>query len=250
MKIVVVGGSGFLGAKLVGALGGAGCEVVAASPSTGVNSVTGEGLAEAIASADVVIDVTNPPSLDGDVAMEFFQASGRNLIAAEKAAGVAHHIVLSIVGADRLASEYFRAKVAQEELIRASGVPHTIVRSTQFFEFIDAIVAHGTNGDTVRLPKAYLQPIAGDDAAAALMDIALSRPRNGAIEVAGPAAIELVELASELLSARELPRTILSDPCALYFGTALEPRSLIPHTDARLGESTFADWLRRMIPAG
>jgi uncharacterized protein YbjT (DUF2867 family) len=250
VKIVVIGGSGFLGAKLVAALRDRGYEVLAASPRGGVNSVTGEGLAEAIAGADVVVDVTNPPSLDGDLAMEFFQASGRNLIAAEKTAGVAHHIVLSIVGVDRLASGYFRAKRAQEELIHASAIPHTIVRSTQFFEFIDQIVMHGTDGDTVRLPQAYLQPIAGDDAAAALMGIALATPSNDTVEIAGPAAIELVELASEWLSAREIPRTILADPCALYFGAALEARSLIPGPKARLAEETFADWLRRMIPAG
>jgi uncharacterized protein YbjT (DUF2867 family) len=250
MTIVVIGGSGFLGAKLVGALRDRGHEVLAASPRGGVNSVTGEGLAEAIAGAGVVVDVTNPPSLDGDLAMEFFQASGRNLIAAGKAAGVAHHIVLSIVGVDRLAGGYFRAKLAQEELIRASALPYTIVRSTQFFEFIDQIVAHGTEGDTVRLPRAYLQPIAGDEAAAALMDIALAAPSNDTVEVAGPAAIELVELASEWLSAREIPRTIVADPCALYFGAELEARSLIPSPNARLAEETFADWLRRMIPAG
>jgi len=250
MKIVVVGASGFLGAKLVGALRGTGREVVAASRRTGVNSVSGEGLAASLAGAHVVVDVTNPPSLDGDLAMEFFQASGRNLIAAGEAAGVAHHVVLSIVGVDRLASGYFRAKVAQEELIRRSPIPHTIVRSTQFFEFIDRIVDNATDGDTVRLPQAYLQPIAGDDAAAALTDIALASPLNRTVEVAGPAAIPLVELASELLSAREIPRSILADPGALYFGAALEARSLIPGLDARLAEDSFADWLRRMIPAG
>lgn len=250
MTIVVIGGSGFLGAKLVGALRGRGREVLAASPRGGVNSVTGKGLAEVIAGAEVVVDVTNPPSLDGDLAMEFFQASGRNLIAAGVAAGVAHHVVLSIVGADRLASGYFRAKVAQEDLIRTSALPHTIVRSTQFFEFIDQIVQNATDGDTVRLPQAYLQPIAGDDAAAALGDIAAAPASNDTIEVGGPAAIELAELASELLSAREIPRKILADPGALYFGAALEPRSLIPGTDARVGQDTFADWLRRMIPAG
>jgi uncharacterized protein YbjT (DUF2867 family) len=249
MTIVVIGGSGFLGAKLVGALRDGGHEVVAASPRYGVNSVTGEGLAEAIAGADVVVDVTNPPSLDGDLAMEFFQASGRNLIAAGKAAGVAHHIVLSIVGVDRLAGGYFRAKVAQE-FVRASAIPHTIVRSTQFFEFIEQIVSHGTDGDTVRLPHAYLQPIAGDEAAAALTDIALAATSNDIVEVAGPAAIELVELASEWLSARETPRKILADPCALYFGSAIEARSLIPGANARLGAETFADWLRHMIAAG
>jgi uncharacterized protein YbjT (DUF2867 family) len=250
MTIVVIGGSGFLGAKLVGALRDRGREVLGASPRSGVNSVTGEGLADAIAGAEVVVDVTNPPSLDGDLAMEFFQASGRNLIAAGEAAGVAHHVVLSIVGADRLASGYFRAKVAQEDLIRTSALPHTIVRSTQFFEFIDQIVQNATDGDTVRLPQAYLQPIAGDDAAAALGDIAIAPARNDTIEVGGPAAIELAELARELLSAHEIPRKILADPGALYFGAVLETRSLIPGPDARVGQDTFADWLRRMIPAG
>jgi uncharacterized protein YbjT (DUF2867 family) len=248
MKIVVVGASGFLGAKLVAALRSAGPEVVAASPRTGVNSVTGEGLAPALAGACVVVDVTNPPSLDGDLAMEFFQASGRNLVAAGRAAGVAHHVVVSIVGIDRLASGYFRAKVAQEELVRKSAIPHTIVRSTQFFEFIDTIVTNGTDGDTVRLPRAYLQPIAGDDAASALGDIALRTPLNRTVELGGPAAIELVELASELLSAREIPRKVLTDPRALYFGAPLDARSLIPSPDARLAQDTFADWLRRMIP--
>lgn len=250
MRVVVLGGSGFLGAKLVTALSDTGHEVVAASPRAGVNSVTGEGLEKAMAGADVVVDVTNPPSLDGDLAMEFFQASGRNLIAAGKAAGIAHHVVLSIVGVDRLAGGYFRAKIAQEELIRTSAIAHTIVRSTQFFEFIDQIVSQGTEGDTVRLPQAYLQPIAGDEAASALMDIAFAAPANDTVEVAGPAAIELVELASEWLSAREIPRTILADPCALYFGAALEARSLIPGPNARLAQETFADWLRRMISPG
>lgn len=250
MKFVVVGGSGFLGAKLVGALRDKGQEVFAASPRVGVNSVTGEGLADAMTGADVVVDVTNPPSLDGDLAMAFFQASGRNLVAAGNAAGIAHHVVLSIVGADRLASGYFRAKVAQEELIRTSTLPHTIVRSTQFFEFIEQIVQNATDGDTVRLPQAYLQPIAGDDAAGALGDIALAPARNDRVELGGPAAIELVELASELLSAREIPHKIVADPRVLYFGAALETRSLIPGPDARVGQDTFADWLRRMIPAG
>jgi uncharacterized protein YbjT (DUF2867 family) len=250
MKIVVIGASGFIGAKLVAALRDAGGEVVAASPKTGVNSVTGEGLARALDGARVIVDVTNPPSLDGDVAMEFFRASGRNLIAAAKEAGVAHHIVLSIVGVDRLAAGYFRAKVAQEELVRTSPIPHTIVRSTQFFEFIDAIVNNGTDGDTVRLPQAYLQPIAGDDATAALNDIALAPALNQTIEVGGPAAIELVELASELLSAREIPRRVLTDPRALYFGATLEARTLVPGPCARVAQDTFADWLRRMIPAG
>lgn len=250
MKIAVIGGTGFIGAKLVRVLRAGGHEVVAASPGTGVNTLTGDGLANALVGASVVVDVTNPPSLNGTRAAEFFVASGRNIIAAATAAGVRHHIVLSIVGADRLASGYFRAKVAQEELIRSSPIPHTIVRSTQFFEFVEKIVENGVDGEIVRLPQAQLQPIAGRDAAAALGDIVLAQASNSIVEVGGPEAIELVELASELLSAREIRRRIMADPEALYFGAALQSHSLIPGPGARLAANTFADWLRRMIPAG
>lgn len=250
MKIVVIGGSGFIGAKLVRLFRDCGHEVVAASPSTGVNSITGEGLAEALVGARVVADVTNSPSLDPSVAMAFFQTSTRNLIAGEKAARVTHHVTLSIVGADRLTGGYFRAKLAQERLIRASTIPYTIVRSTQFFEFIDQIVRHGADGDNVRLPRAKLQPIFSDDAVAALADFALAAPCNDVVELAGPEAIELIELARELLSARELPHCLIADPQALYFGATVQECSLTPGPRARLTSSTFADWLRRSIPAG
>src|SRR6187399_1071824 len=218
MKIVVIGGSGLIGKKVVTNLRQHGHEVVAASPSSGVNTVTGEGLAQALAGAQVVVDVANAPSWEDKAVLEFFETSGRNLLAAEAAAGVGHHVALSVVGTDRLlASGYFRAKMAQENLIRASKIPYTIVRATQFFEFVGSIVQSATEGQEVRLPPALLQPIAADDVAAALADAAVDEPVNGMVELAGPEPIGLDELARQLLRATHDPRTVITDVRARYF---------------------------------
>jgi uncharacterized protein YbjT (DUF2867 family) len=244
MKIAVIGGTGLIGTKLVNNLRQRGQEVVAASPSTGVNTFTGEGLAEALKGAQVVVDVANAPSWEDKAVMEFFQTAGRNLLAAERAAGVRHHVALSIVGADRLpASGYLRAKVAQENLIRASGTPFTIVRSTQFFEFAKGIVQSATEGQTVRLSPALFQPIAADDVAAALTDVALAEPLNGTIEIAGPEPIRMEEFARRFLSASRDPRKVTADVHAHYFGAELNDQSLTPGDKARLGQTSYADWL-------
>jgi uncharacterized protein YbjT (DUF2867 family) len=244
MKIAVIGGTGLIGTKLVNNLRQRGQEVVAASPSTGVNTFTGEGLAEALKGAQVVVDVANAPSWEDKAVMEFFQTAGRNLLAAERAAGVRHHVALSIVGADRLpASGYLRAKVAQENLIRASGTPFTIVRSTQFFEFAKGIVQSATEGQTVRLSPALFQPIAADDVAAALTDVALAEPLNGTIEIAGPEPIRMEEFARRFLSASRDPRKVTADVHAHYFGAELNDQSLTPGDKARLGQTSYANWL-------
>jgi uncharacterized protein YbjT (DUF2867 family) len=244
MKIVVIGGSGLIGTKLVGNLRAKGHEVVAASPASGVNTLTGAGLSEALAGAEVVVDVANSPSFEDAAVLAFFQTSGRNLLAAEAAAGVKHHVALSIVGADRLPdSGYLRAKVAQEELIRAAKVPYTIVRATQFFEFIKSIAAAATDGNRVRLTTARLQPIAADDVAAALTDIVVGAPVNGIVEVGGPEAVPLDELARRLLSATRDAREVTGDPHARYFGAELDDKSLTPGANARIGATRFADWL-------
>lgn len=248
MKIVVIGGTGLIGSKLVELLRKRGNDVLAASPNTGVNTLTGEGLENALAGADVVVDVSNSPSFEDAAVMEFFQASTRNLIAAEKAAGVSHHVVLSIVGARRMPqSGYMRAKVAQEDLVRASGVPYSILLSTQFFEFIERVVKETFDGDVYRLSPALMQPIASDEVVEALADVTLGAPLNGAVEVGGPEAIPLDELGREVLSAQQDPRRIVADAHARYFGTELNDQSLIPGPGARLGELTFADWLRQSI---
>ncbi|MCL4713394.1 MAG: SDR family oxidoreductase [Hyphomonadaceae bacterium] len=248
MKIVVIGGTGLIGSKLVALLRERGNEVIAAAPNTGVNTITGEGLAEALNGADVVVDVANSPTLDDEAAMEFFQASGRNLIAAEKAAGVRHHVALSVVGAQRVVeSGYLRAKAAQENLIKKSGVPYSILQSTQFFEFIERIAKGALDGDVYRLSPALMQPIVSDEVVAALADIALGAPLNDTVEVGGPEAIPLDELARELLSARQDGRAVIADAHARYFGAELNDRSLIPGPDARRGALTFADWLRQSI---
>ena len=227
MKIVVIGGTGLIGTKLVNNLRQRGQEVVAASPSSGVNTFTGEGLAEALTGAQVVVDVANAPSWEDKAVMEFFETAGRNLLAAEAAAGVRHHVALSIVGADRLpASGYLRAKMAQENLIKASEIPFTIVRSTQFFEFAKGIVQSATEGQTVRLSPALLQPIAADDVAAALTDFALAEPLNDTIEIAGPEPIRMDEFARRFLSATRDPRKVTADVHARYFGTELNDQSL------------------------
>jgi uncharacterized protein YbjT (DUF2867 family) len=246
MKIVVIGGSGLIGKKVVANLRQRGHEAVAASPSTGVNTVTGDGLAEALAGARVVVDVANTPSWEDDAVRAFFETSGRNLLAAEAAAGVGHHVALSVVGTDRLlASGYFRAKLAQEKLIKASRIPYTIVRATQFFEFVGGIAQAATDGETVRLPPALMQPIAADDVAAAVADAALAEPLNGTVEVAGPEPIRQDELVRQFLKAAGDARTVVTDPKALYFGIALDDRSLTPGDNPRLGPTRFADWLAR-----
>ncbi len=248
MKLVVIGGSGLIGKKLVTILRQRGHEVLAASPSSGVNAVTGEGLSEALAGAEIVVDVANSPSFEDKAVLEFFEVSGRNLHAAEAAAGVRHHVALSVVGTDRLlASGYFRAKMAQEELIKASTIPYTIVRATQFFEFVGAIAQSATDGQAVRVPPALMQPIVSDDVATALADIALAKPLNGTVELAGPDPIRMDELVRRFLSATRDTRQVTTDPQARYFGTAVNDRSLTPGQNARLGTTHFEDWLSHSI---
>jgi uncharacterized protein YbjT (DUF2867 family) len=243
MKIVVIGGRGLVGAKLVSRLRKRGHETVAASPGSGVNTITREGLAEAVADAQVVVDVTNSPSSDGQAALGFFETSGRNLLAAEAAAGVTHHLALSVVGADRLQSGYFQAKLLQENLIRKSRIPYTIVRSTQFFEFARQIADAAAVGHSIPLSPALVQPIAADDVADALADAALSAPVNGTFEVAGPECLPLDEFVSRYLRAVRDSRTVAADIHAQYFGVVLNDRLLAPGNDAHVGAIQFADWL-------
>jgi uncharacterized protein YbjT (DUF2867 family) len=250
-KIVVIGGSGLIGTKLVKNLLRQGHEVVAASPSTGVNTITGEGLAEALAGAQVVVDVANAASWEDQAVLEFFEKSGRNLLAAEAAAGVGHHVALSVVGTERLlASGYFRAKLAQENLIKASSIPYTIVRATQFFEFVGGIAQAATQGGTVRLPAALMQPIVSDDVADVMADVAVAEPLNGTVELAGPEPIRQDELVRKFLSATGDPRTVTADPSALYYGIALTDQSLTPGDNPRIGPTRFEDWLSHSIPQG
>jgi uncharacterized protein YbjT (DUF2867 family) len=251
MKIVVIGGSGLIGTKLVNKLRQLGHEVVAASPTSGVNTITGEGLAEALAGAQVVVDVANSPSWEDKAVLEFFETSGRNLIAAEAAAGVGHHIALSVVGTERLlASGYFRAKMAQETLIKASPVPYTIVRATQFFEFVGGIAQSATDGQTVRLSPALVQPIVSDDVAAALVQVVVGTPLNGTVELAGPERLRLDELVRQFLTAHRDARKVTTDVHALYFGIELNDQSLTPGNNPRIGPTRFEDWLSRSIPQG
>lgn len=246
MKIVVIGGSGLIGTKLVNRLREAGHDVVPASPATGVNTVTGEGLAEVLLDTRVVVDVANSPSFEDEAAMTFFTTAGRNLLAAEAAAGVEHHLALSVVGTERLPeSGYFRAKMAQEDLIKASGIPYTILRSTQFFEFVGGIVKSGAEGDKVRLSPALIRPIASDDVAAALAELTIGTPLNGTVEVAGPEACPLDNFARKFLAASGDKRQVIADVHARYFGAALNDRSLTPGDNPRLGSIRFADWLSR-----
>lgn len=246
MKIVVIGGTGLIGANIVNRLRLNGHETVAASPSTGVNTLTGEGLAEALAGAQVVVDVANSPSFEDRAVLEFFETSGRNLLAAEAAAGVEHHLALSIVGTDRLPDNgYFRAKVAQEELIKGSKIPYTILRATQFFEFIGRIADSNTDGETVHLPPVFVQPEAADDVASALAEVALSAPVNGIVELAGPERFRLDELAQRVLSANHDPRRVMADVRARYFGAVLDDHSLTPGNNPRIALTRFEDWLRR-----
>jgi uncharacterized protein YbjT (DUF2867 family) len=249
MKIVVIGGSGLIGTKLVNKLRELGHEVVAASPTSGVNTITGEGLAEALAGAQVVVDVANSPSFEDKAVLAFFETSGRNLLAAEAAAGVGHHVALSVVGTDRLLqSGYFRAKMAQEDLIKASKVPYTILRSTQFFDFMGGIAQSATDGQTVRLPPALMQPIVSDDVAAALADVTLGAPVNGTIELAGPEQFRLDELVRRFLSANQDARQVVADVHARYFGAELNDHSLVPGDNPRIAPTRFEDWFSRSRP--
>jgi uncharacterized protein YbjT (DUF2867 family) len=244
MKIVVIGGTGLIGSNLVDKLRRDGHEPVAAAPNTGVNALTGEGLAEAVEGAQVVVDVANAPVWEDQAVLDFFQTSTGNLLAAEAAAGVGHHVTLSVVGAERLPdSGYLRAKVAQEDLVKAGPVPYTIVRATQFFEFIGRIADTATDGDTVRLSPALIQPEAAADVSSTLADVAVGAPLNDTIELAGPEAFPLDELARRFLSASDDPRQVTADVHARYFGTELDDRSLTPGDDARIAPTRFEDWL-------
>jgi uncharacterized protein YbjT (DUF2867 family) len=248
MKIVVIGGTGLIGTKLVNNLHQRGHEAVAASPKSGVNTITGEGLAEVLIGAQTVVDLANAPQWDDKAVLEFFETSGRNLLAAEKTANVKHHIALSIVGADRLpASGYLRAKVAQENVIKKSRVPFTIVRSTQFFEFVKGIAQSATEGQTVRLSPGMMQPIAADDVAAAVTDVALAEPVNGTVTIAGPEPIRMDEFVRRFLNATKDPRKVTTDTHAQYFGAELTDQSLVagPGDNPRLGPTHYDDWLKR-----
>src|SRR5712671_2495516 len=245
MKIVVIGGTGLIGSKTVAILRRGNNEVVAASPQSGINSITGEGLNEAMAGAQVVIDLANSPSFEDKAVLEFFETSGRNLLAAEAAAGIRHHVALSIVGTDRSDNGYFRAKVAQEKLIEASGIPYTIIRSTQFMEFLHGIAASSADGNMIRLSPGLFQPIAADDVAAIVADVALAAPRSGIVEIAGPERAPFNEIVARYLKAVGDPRVVVSDPEARYFGGQVEERSLVPLGEARLGRIGFDEWLRR-----
>jgi uncharacterized protein YbjT (DUF2867 family) len=244
MKIVVIGGTGLIGSKLVAALRARGQEVLPASPDTGVNTLTGDGLAAALAGAQVVVDVSNSPSFEDMAVMKFFETSTRNLLTAEGAAGVRHHVALSVVGTDRLqTSGYFRAKLTQENLIKASAIPYTILRSTQFFEFMGRIADSGSDGQTVHVSPALVQPLVSDDVVAALAEITLGPPVNGTLEVAGPERFRLDELVRRVLSKQHDTRQVTPDVHARYFGAELDDQSLIPGSNPRLGRTRFEAWL-------
>jgi uncharacterized protein YbjT (DUF2867 family) len=245
MKIVVIGGTGLIGSKVVEKLKQKGHEAIAAAPNTGVNTITGEGLKEAMAGAQVVIDLANSPSFEDKAVLEFFETSSRNLLAAEAAAGVRHHVALSLVGIDRSDNGYFRAKVAQEKLIKTSGIPYTIIRSTQFLEFLGGIAASSADGNMVRLSPGLFQPIAADDVAAIVADVARDAPRNGIVEIAGPERAPFNEIIARYLKAVGDPREVVRDPEARYFGGRVEEHSLVPLGEARLGRIAFDEWLRR-----
>lgn len=246
MKIVVIGGSGLIGSKLVIKLREGGQEVMPASPSSGVNTLTGEGLAEALHGASVIVDVSNSPSFEDAAALRFFETSTHNLLTYEVAAGVGHHVALSVVGTERLSeSGYFRAKIAQEQLIKGSAIPYSIVHATQFFEFLEGIADLSIEGDTVRLPPVLFQPMAADDVASALGRIAVGPPVNGTVEIAGPQQFRLDELVRRRLAALKDPREVIVDPEAPYSGAKVSLRTLLPDTTARLGETDFETWLAR-----
>jgi uncharacterized protein YbjT (DUF2867 family) len=249
MKIVVIGGTGLIGSKVVGKLKQKKHEVIAAAPNTGVNTITGEGLSEALTGAAVVVDVANSPSFEDQAAMDFFRTSGRNLTAAEVAAGVGHHVALSVVGTERLQdSGYFRAKLAQEEQIKTSPVPYTLIRATQFFEFIRGIALSATAGDKVILSHALIQPMAAEDVASAVANAALAAPLNGPLEIGGPAKFHIDEIVAATLNHDDDPRQVVVDPNAGYFGVKVNDRSLIPGSGARLGPTTFEWWLTHVPP--
>ena len=246
MKIVVIGGTGLIGSKTIPILRQRGHEAIAAAPNTGVNTITGEGLEEVMVGTEVVIDLANAPSWEDKAVLEFFETSGRNLLDAETAAGVRHHVAVSIVGTDRTPDNgYFRAKVAQERLIEKSGIPYTIIRSTQFMELLPHIATSATEGSTVRVSPGLFQPIAADDVAAVVADVALAAPRNGIVEIAGPERAPFDEIVARYLKAIGDPRTVVRDPAARYYGGRVEERSLVPLGDARLGRIGLDEWLRR-----
>jgi uncharacterized protein YbjT (DUF2867 family) len=245
MKIVVIGGTGLIGSKAVANLRKAGHEVVAASPNNGVDTITGDGVKDAVAGAQVVIDLANSPSFEDEAVLKFFETSGRNLLAAEAAAGVRHHVALSIVGIDRSDNGYFRAKVAQEKMIVSSHIPYTIIRSTQFMEFLRGIADSSADGNNVRISPSLFQPIAADDVAAVVADVALAAPRNGIVEIAGPERAPFDEIVARYLKVAGDARQVVRDPAAPYFGGRLEERSLVPLGEARLGRIGLDEWLRR-----
>src|SRR4051795_878114 len=245
MKIVVIGGTGLIGSKTVAILRQGAHEVVAASPNSGVNTITGEGVREAVAGAQVVIDLANSPSFEDKAVLEFFETSGRNLLPPEAAAGVRHHIALSIVAVDRTDNGYFRAKVAQEKLVESSSIPYTIIRSTQFLEFLRGIADSSAEGNRVRLPPVLFQPIAADDVAANVADVALAAPRNGIVEIAGPERAPFEEIVARYLKAVGDPREVMRDPEARYWGGRVEEHSLVPLGEERLGRIRLDEWLRR-----
>ena len=249
MKIVVIGGTGLIGSKLVAKLAAHGHDAVPASPDTGVNTLTGEGLTEALTGADVVVDVSNSPSFEDTAVLEFFETSTRNILNAEATARVAHHVALSVVGTERLAeSGYMRAKIAQEKLIKNSPIPYTIVHATQFFEFAARMADEASDGDTVRVPPVLIQPMAADDVAAAVCNVTLAAPLNNTIEIGGPEALRFEDFVREGLRAVGDQRVVVSDPRAQYFGARLSERTLVPGDGAQLGATRFDDWLSQHAP--
>lgn len=249
MRIVVIGGTGLIGSKVVEKLKSKGHETIAAAPNTSVNTITGEGLIDALRNTQVVVDVANSPSFEDKAAMDFFETAGRNLTEAEVATGVKHHIALSVVGTERLLdSGYFRAKLAQEAKIKSSPIPYTLVRATQFFEFVRGIAQSGTEGNTVRLPHSLFQPMAAEDVASAVAEAALASPVNGMVEIAGPESFYIDELAGKVLAYDKDPRKVVVDPGALYFGVKLNDQSLVPGAKARLGATRFDWWLTHVPP--
>jgi uncharacterized protein YbjT (DUF2867 family) len=244
MKIIIIGGTGLIGSRVVAKLREQGHEAIAASPNTGVNSITGEGLAEAMKGASVVVDVSNAPAWEDEAVMKFFKTSTQNLLAQEAAAGVKHHVALSVVGSERmLESGYFRAKIAQEDLIKASTIPYSIVRATQFFEFVKGIADVSAEGNQVKLPPVLIQPMSADDVAAAVAEVAVNKPANGMLEIGGPEKFRLDEFVRKGLAANKDPREVVADPQARYYGITVTERTLIPENSAKLGKTRFADWL-------
>ena len=244
MKIIIIGGTGLIGSRVVAKLREQGHEAIAASPNTGVNSITGEGLAEAMKGASVVVDASNAPAWEDEAVMKFFKTSTQNLLAQEAAAGVKHHVALSVVGSERmLESGYFRAKIAQEDLIKASTIPYSIVRATQFFEFVKGIADVSAEGNQVKLPPVLIQPMSADDVAAAVAEVAVNKPANGMLEIGGPEKLRLDEFVRKGLAANKDPREVVADPQARYYGITVTERTLIPENSAKLGKTRFADWL-------